>query len=388
MEYTTEQFIARRFLSKGDVINVYRLGNGLINDTFLVTTNSAAVPRFVLQRINAEVFPFPDRVMANLERLSDHLAVRPHDPGRSADAHEFRLPSLLSTVDGKNCYVGESGDYWRALTYIENSQPLDRLESAADAVQVGLTLGRFHQRVSSMDPRIMEDSLPGFHATPLYLYHYDRLAVSGARNRLLPSRADLRFCEEFINSRRELASVLKQARQDGRLSVQIIHGDPKLNNFLFDTQTRKAIAMIDLDTVKSGLIHHDIGDCLRSCCNQAGETANSVQSPEFELDLCEPILAGYFRECGALLTQSDVGSLYDAIRLLPFELGLRFLADYLDGDRYFKVDFPGHNLVRAVGQFKLVRSVENQEREIRGLVRKLACNRNATQAGSGNDGPD
>ncbi|MCI0732919.1 MAG: aminoglycoside phosphotransferase family protein, partial [Methylococcaceae bacterium] len=168
MDTRTEQVVAARFLREGAVVFVQRLGNGLINDTYLVTTDSPALPRFVLQKINGAVFPFPDRIMANLEQLSRHLSARMQDHG-SVNREFFRLPSLLSTTQGQNYYIGESGDYWRALTYIENSHTLDRLESREDAGEVGFALGRFHREVRDLDPESMQDSLPGFHITPLYL---------------------------------------------------------------------------------------------------------------------------------------------------------------------------------------------------------------------------
>jgi Ser/Thr protein kinase RdoA (MazF antagonist) len=372
LDNRTESFIANQFLRDGAVVEVRSLGNGLINDTFLVTTDSAVLPRFVLQRVNREVFPFPDRIMANLERLSRHLAGRSDAPGQSPDRAKFRLPALVSSADGGNCHIGEAGDYWRGLTYIENSQTLDRLESRKDAEQVGLALGRFHEQVGDLDAGLMQDSLPGFHITPLYLANYERLGASGARGKLPGSPADLRFCEDFVAARRNRASVLETARQQGRLTPRVIHGDPKLNNILFEIPTRDALTLIDLDTVRSGLILQDIGDCLRSCCNLAGESAEHGETAVFDLDICEAILIHYFQQRGAFMTPSDIDHLFDAIGLLPFELGLRFLSDYLDRNRYFKVDFPEHNLARALVQFNLVRSVEKQERIIRALIRKIS----------------
>ncbi|MGH8548041.1 MAG: phosphotransferase enzyme family protein [Methylococcales bacterium] len=372
MDTRTEQVIAARFLREGRVASVRGLGKGLINDTYLVSTDSPAVPRFVLQRINGEVFPFPDRIMANLERLSSHLAARIDDLKESAKSEAFRMPALLLTTDGKNCHIGEAGEYWRALTYIENSRTLDRLESQEDAGQVGFALGRFHREVRDLDPVLMQDSLPGFHITPVYLSHYDRIAASARRRKLPGSFVDLRFCEDFVDARRNRAPVLETARQDGRLMPRVIHGDPKLNNILFETRTRTALTLIDLDTVQSGLILYDIGDCLRSCCNRAGESAEGLETATFDLDICEAILTQYFQECAPFMSKADIDHLVDAVHLLPFELGLRFLSDHLDGNRYFKVGFPEHNLARALIQFGLVQSIEKQERTIRLLIRKIS----------------
>jgi Ser/Thr protein kinase RdoA (MazF antagonist) len=145
----------------------------------------------------------------------------------------------------------------------------------------------------------------------------------------------------------------------------VIHGDPKLNNILFDASSGLAVAMIDLDTVKPGLIHYDLGDCLRSCCNRAGE--GGAESVEFDVAICREVLAGYFAAAEQFLTEPDIAYLFDAIRLLPFELGLRFLTDHLAGDRYFHVTEPGQNLRRAQVQFRLVASIERQEKAIRSV---------------------
>ena len=372
MDLGSEQDIADRFLLDGKITGIQPLGSGLINDTYLVETDSSKRPRFVLQRINGTVFPFPDRIIANLERLARHFAQRSAQIDPAATGERFQLPFLLSSREGQNCHIDESGGYWRALTYIERSRTLDRLESSKDAEQVGYALGCFHNLVANLDAESMQDSLPGFHIAPSYLEYYDRLSVSQARGLPIGKSSDLKYCADFVDARRKYIPVLEKAKRNGNLKLQVIHGDPKLNNILFETTSRSAFAMVDLDTVKPGLIHYDIGDCLRSCCNRACESIESPDDAIFDLDICEAILLRYFQERRASLSRSDIDYLYDAVYLLPFELGLRFLSDYLDGDRYFKVDNPRQNLSRALIQFTLVRSVEKQERGLRQLIRKAA----------------
>lgn len=368
MNFLNEKSIASKFLHAGCVVGIQRLGKGLVNDTFLVETNSSAIPRFVLQKINREVFPDPKTVMANLEYLNRHIKSR----NISVTPVCCQLPTLLTTGDENTAYVDEFADYWRAWSFIENSITCDRIESADDAEQVGFALGCFHNLVRSLDPASMQDTLPGFHITPQYLSRYDEVVTYIKFDDLSGSLPDLQFCQKFIENRRTQALVLEKAKQAGHLMIQVIHGDPKLNNILFEKQTRKALAIIDLDTVKPGLIHYDIGDCLRSCCNVAGESTQVLEAPKFDLDICEAILMRYFRECSAHLRPADIEYIYDSIRILPFELGLRFLTDYLEGNRYFKVEFPDQNLFKALVQFELVMSVEKQEKAIRELIRKLA----------------
>jgi Ser/Thr protein kinase RdoA (MazF antagonist) len=147
-----------------------------------------------------------------------------------------------------------------------------------------------------------------------------------------------------------------------------MHGDPKVNNIMFDRQTGLAVSVIDLDTTKPGLIHYDIGDCLRSGCNTLGEETQDWQAVTFNLDFCRAILEGYLPPCRHFLGDADYDYLFDAMRLIAFELGLRFFTDYLNGDRYFKVKYPEHNLIRALVQFQLTTSIEQQEREISQII--------------------
>jgi Ser/Thr protein kinase RdoA (MazF antagonist) len=150
-----------------------------------------------------------------------------------------------------------------------------------------------------------------------------------------------------------------------------MHGDPKVNNIMFDCQTGKAVSVVDLDTVKPGLVHYDIGDCLRSGCNPQGEETTEWQSVYFDLDLCQAMLQGYLQVAKAFLTENDYVYLFDAIRLIALELGLRFFTDYLAGSVYFKVKYPDHNLARALVQFKLTESIERQETAIQKLITDL-----------------
>ena len=175
----------------------------------------------------------------------------------------------------------------------------------------------------------------------------------------------------FVAERRAWAPVLADARAQGRLRLRPIHGDPKVNNVMLDTATGQAVAMVDLDTVKPGLVHYDIGDCLRSGCNPWGEETGDWETVRFEPELCRAMLAGYLSLARDFLTEHDYAYLYDAIRLLAFELGLRFFTDYLAGNVYFKARHPEHNLVRALVQFKLTESIESQAAAIGAIIRDL-----------------
>jgi Ser/Thr protein kinase RdoA (MazF antagonist) len=351
---------AQRF-SDDPGLSVSPLGRGLINDTFLVASASF---RFVLQRINHRVFPDPAAVMANLRVLTDHVRHRPADPA----ARGWRLPEIIRTRAGEDFHRDGEGGYWRALSFIEGARGLPALEDEFQAEQVGHALGRFHALAGGIAIGALRDTLPGFHIAPAYLAQFDAMA---ARPRCEAEAGELREALDFVAAHRSGIGVLEEAKARGELRVRVIHGDPKLDNVLFDATDGRAVSLIDLDTVKPGLVHYDLGDCLRSCCNRAGETAGEVEA-RFDLDVCRAILRGYLPEARGFLTEADRHYLYKAIRLLPFELGLRFLTDHLAGDVYFKVEARGQNLQRARVQFRLAESVERQKGAISAMLRDLA----------------
>jgi Ser/Thr protein kinase RdoA (MazF antagonist) len=353
--------VAEQFDLSGQILAVKPFGHGLINDTYLVTLGPGN-SRVILQRLNLRVFPQPQQIMANLRTVLDHIRRRQRRDGHAL--RDLQLPEIYTGHDGKDSYRDPEGGFWRALSFIEDTRCSDRIVDSVQAEEVGFALGRFHALVNDLDPRRLYDILPGFHVTPRYL---ERFRAVAARNKMADS-AERRFCFAFIEARRSQAGVLEEARRRKLLKVRSIHGDPKLNNILFGAKSARAVSLVDLDTVKPGLSHYDIGDCLRSCCNSAGECPGDTAAVDFDLDLCRAILKGYCEETRSFLNEQDYAYLYEAIRLIPFELGLRFLTDYLEGNQYFKVNSAEQNLHRALTQFQLTASIEAKEAQIRQLI--------------------
>lgn len=351
--------IAARFDIAGPIGAIEPLGRGLINDTFSL---DAGGQRYVLQRVNGSVFPAPERIMANLRVLAAHLF--------DLDDAGLRLPALIATREGADYLRDVDGGIWRMMEFIPNAVTLARIEDVAQAREVGAMLGRFHRLVASLPIARLAFSLPGFHATPTYLEHF--LVV--AEQRKGREGKDVHDCLDFVVTRRGLADVLDAAQRTESILLRVTHGDPKLDNILFARDGGHALALIDLDTVQPGLIQHDLGDCLRSCCNRGGEVTKDAGDVRFDATICAGILAGYANETRNFLTQADIDLLYDAIRLMPFELGLRFLTDHLEGDHYFRVDAPGQNLRKARVQFALVADIERQEELIRSLIANCFAN--------------
>lgn len=344
--------IAARFAIPAPIGSIQPLGRGLINDTFLIESGGS---QYVLQRINGAVFSDPSRIMANLRTLQSHLIDR--------KPQALRLPSLIPTSEGDNYLIDDASGSWRLQEYIPDAVTLERIADPFQAREVGAMLGRFHQSTASLPTDRLSISLPGFHDTPGY---FGRLVQSYASVRISDPAID--DCLDFVVSRSTLASLLEQAHGAGDIPSRVTHGDPKLDNILFHGVTGHAIALIDLDTVQPGLLLHDLGDCLRSCCNRSGENTDDSITPRFDLDICDGILSGYASTTADLLRPAEIALMYEGIRLLPFELGMRFLTDHLDGDRYFRVEAHGQNLHRARVQFALVADIERQAEQIEQLI--------------------
>ena len=353
--------IAQQFAFPGEILSVTEYGSGNVNDTYLVrVAGGQSALDFILQRLNPAVFPEPERIMHNLRVLDDH--VRPKllaHPGR-----RWELPRIIPALSGADYYREHDGGLWRVQTFIADTQTFDAITSEAQAEEAGRGLGFFHGLIHDLPVHLLHDTLPGFHVTPGYLAAYEVLAASPPR----PDQSEQAlFCHQFIAERKEASEVLEAARLRGELHPCPIHGDPKLANILFSRDTGQAISLIDLDTVKPGLLHYDIGDCLRSCCNAAGEDADLAEV-SFNLAYCDAILRGYLPQVASFFSVADYRYIYDAVRLIAFELGLRFFSDHLAGDVYFRIRRPGQNLHRAMVQFALCQSIETQETEIRKIV--------------------
>lgn len=344
--------IAARFAIDSTALSLEPLGQGLINTTLCVTSGTQ---RYVLQAINAGVFPEPWHLVRNLRRLGEHLDARPDV--------DLVVPRLIPTREGQDALLDAQGQVWRMTGFVAGTRTLRVLESRAQAHEVGRALGRFHRAFATLDPAQIALALPGFHDTPAV---FQQLQAASAHYLAQPDEAALiEHALDFAAARRALAEVLSRAEQQGRIARRIVHGDPKLDNLLFAEDSDRVVALIDLDTVQPGLILHDLGDCLRSCCNRQGEAG---KAPTFDLDAGAAILRGYAGEASALLSTEERELLPEAIALLPFELGMRFLADHLAGDRYFRVQARGENLRKARAQFALVADIERQQAALRQRV--------------------
>ncbi len=365
--------LINQFNVKGRLVALRPFGNGNINDTFLaIYRNTFTETQVILQRVNRNVFPEPEAIMRNMHEVTKHCHEKLEaDALAGRDDRVWQMPRIIKAKDAKDYVTDEKGEVWRVITRIMSAHAFDVAQGPEHALECGAALGHFHYLISDMDPVQVKDPLPGFHVTSGYLAKYDETLKTPEAKELLGASMEAKRLAKFIEERRELALCLEAAEKKGELKKRMFHGDPKVNNIMIDDVTGKGTAMIDLDTVSPGLIHLDFGDALRSICNPAGEEESDLAKVVFDEDLCTAFCKGYMREAGAFLTAADRAYLYDSIRLLPFELGLRFFQDYLAGNVYFKTKVPEQNLSRARVQFRLCESIEARERSIRGVLQKL-----------------
>jgi len=354
--------VAEQFISSGKITEVREFGNGNINDTYIVTTDSKEEAHFVLQRINTQVFKQPKLIMQNMRAFTEHMRRRARDEG-----HHWVMPRVLRAQDSHDYYFDADENFWRAISYVPNARSFDTITSLDHAREVGYALGTFQHLISDMPIETLADTLEGFHITPRYLQNYDRTLSSNGHH----SGAEVRFGLDFVAKRRDWSYVLENARETGMLPLRPVHGDPKVNNVMIEDSTGRAISLVDLDTVKPGLIHYDIGDCMRSGCNPMGEETEEWEAVHFEPEIGQAILTGYLTQARYFLTEADYEYIFDSIRLLTFELGVRFFTDYLAGNVYFKVKHAEHNLQRALVQFKLTESIEAHEKDIRNIIQSM-----------------
>lgn len=347
----------RRFLPQAGRPSVKPLGQGLINRTWLVEQDGQ---RYVLQQINADVFPDVEAIAFNLLRLERWLGSQP--------ATGIRLPRLIADTGGAAIVHDADGRAWRMLEYIDRSRVLTALTRPEQARAVGNVLGRFHSAFAELDPSELKLTLPDLHDTPGYRSKLAAALETPTR----PVCEDVLAALAQIDSRADRLPALHQALEGGLLSLRVTHGDPKLDNVLFAEHADDALCLIDLDTVQPGLLHHDIADCLRSCCNRAGEDRSGDGSEAgriaFDLAIARALMSGYAQAAGSLFDTRSSELLMLAIGLIPLELAMRFLTDHLQGDRYFRVTHPRQNLIKAKRQLALVADIDAKADAIQAII--------------------
>ena len=360
--------VAIRFNVPGRLASVRPHGTGNVNDTYLAVNRTAfSEQRYILQRVRKSVFPKPEVIMANMRVITDHCHRKIEAEAENAD-RIWQLPKIIETKDGADFVPDPNGDLWRAITHIASASSYEKVQSPEHAHEAGYALGHFHRMLSDIPVERLDYTLPGFHVTPGYLAKMDAALATELGQSRLKASPEARRALRFIEERRAACHVLESAKARGEISLRPTHGDPKVGNIMIDDDTGKGTCVVDLDTVQPGLVHYDLGDCIRSGCNPAGEETQELNDVIFDTELFSSIYKGYLANAKDFLTAGDHAYLFDAVGIVPLELGIRFFADFLAGDVYFKTRYPGHNLRRALVQLKLRESIETRESGIRKVL--------------------
>ena len=343
------------FALDGKPVSWREFGHGHINSTLKVTTDTGA--EYVLQKINKYVFRNPIRLMSNVVAVTKYLRERVEDPKMAMH--------VVMTKRGNSYYRDSEGDFWRMYDFLHGFC-LDAPESDEDFYQSGIAFGRFQEQLSDFPAETLYETIPEFHNT---IDRYRQFKASVAVDPL-GRVANVREEVDFVLAHEEIGSTLQKMRESGELPLRVTHNDTKLNNVLLDRKTRKALCVLDLDTVMPGLSAHDFGDSIRFGAATAAEDEQDLRKMHLDLHMFEVYTKG-FLESATKLTDKEVEMLPMGALIMTLEVGLRFLKDYIDGDLYFKTAYPEHNLVRARTQLKLVADMESKMDEMKAIVAKV-----------------
>jgi thiamine kinase-like enzyme len=394
--------IAREFALIGDIVSVRTYGNGHINDTYLVetattandmtttTANDKNTPnineqrRYILQRINSNVFPQPDLVMSNVIRVCDHIRYKLLEANTdvfdvSIDRRSLRLvptypygelyyidnkTTTTTTTTSTKTTTDKDDSRWRCYHFIANATGHEIVSSIEQARSAGQAFGTFASLLSDLPGQRLHETIPNFHNTPYRLEQLQIAISNNTCNRVQFVKQEI----EFVFARECDVYVLVNAIRDGLIPERVTHNDAKLGNVLLDNTTNESICIVDLDTVMPGTILYDFGDLVRTLTSPVAEDEIDLSKVTMQLPYYKALLEGYLESTRDFLTSQEKSLLAFAGKLITLEIGIRFLTDYINGDVYFKIDRLEHNLHRARAQFQLVESIEEQMTNMQALV--------------------
>ncbi len=339
------------FRLPGKVASCERYGNGHINDTFLAVTDDGK--RFILQRMNTDVFKDPEMLMSNIVLVTGYL--KEEISKRGGDTERETL-SLIETREGKFFYRDSAGYYWRIYKFIENAVTLDKVRTPEDFYESAVAFGNFSGLMAGFDASKLSETIPDFHNTPKRFETFLKAVREDVCGRASGVKEEIEFYKAHEADMNYCADLLKA----GKIPLRVTHNDTKLNNIMLDDKTGKGICVIDLDTVMPGLSIYDFGDSIRFGANTAAEDEQDLSKVSLSLDLYNTYVKGYLKGCNGALTEEEIKLLPMGAKTMTLECGMRFLTDYLQGDRYFMIHREGHNLDRTRTQIALVKDMERK----------------------------
>lgn len=357
--------IISNFQFEGELVNISSHGNGHINDTFLLefAMEDGKVEKKILQRINKNVFPKPDEVMENIMNVTSYLnkiiCANGGDPLRET-------LNVVPAIDGKPYYQENEDDYWRVYIFITDAVSYDMVEKPEDFYESAVSFGNFQRLLADYPAETLHETIVKFHDTRARFATFKKAVEEDVMGRAAEVAEEIKF----VLDREDVANCFSEMLDKGELPLRVTHNDTKLNNIMMDKETRKGICVVDLDTVMPGLAMNDFGDSIRFGASTAAEDEKDLSKVSCDMGLFEIYTKGFLEGCGGKLTQKEVELLPMGAKVMTYECGMRFLTDYLQGDTYFKIHRPEHNLDRCRTQFKLVTDMEEKWETMKEIVEK------------------
>jgi len=360
--YDTEKLFSQ-FHVEGEFKNAEPYGNGHINDTYAVTCLRDGTPhRYILQRLNHQVFTKPVELMENARRICDELMLRLRES--QVEKAYRRALTIYPTKKGDSFYKDDQGNYWRVYLFIEDVIGYDIVENEEQAFQAARAFGEFQKLLTNLPGERLHETIPGFHDTPRRFRKFKHLVESDPLNRVTSAQAVI---DDYLSYGNVVARLLDLFDQ-GLIPERVTHNDTKLNNVLIDKYTQEALCVIDLDTCMPGLVPYDFGDLMRTSTSSVAEDETDLSKIVVQPELFKALVRGYLSSAVDFLTPSERENLVFGGILMTLEVGMRFLTDYLEGDVYFKTKYEDHNLVRSRTQMALVKALEEYQHEFETFV--------------------
>lgn len=343
-----------------------RYGSGHINDTFMIANDDAGVERrYILQRMNHDIFKDPVSLMKNVEGVTSFL--REKITACGGDPNRETL-NLVKTKDGESFYQDSDGNFWRSYLFISGTTCYNLVEKPEDFYQSGKAFGHFQRLLADYPAKELTETIPDFHNTPVRFGTFKQAVKEDVCGRAAGVQEEIRFVLDRAGDMDAAQSML----ESGALPLRVTHNDTKLNNIMIDDVTGEAICIIDLDTIMPGLSIFDFGDSIRFGANTAEEDETDLSKVSLSLPLFDIYTKGFLEGCDGSLTAAEVNMLPMGAKLMTLECGIRFLTDYLQGDVYFKIHRENHNLDRARTQFMLVAEMEKKWSEMEKIIKKYS----------------
>ena len=347
--------IAGQFDLEGTIAEIKTLGEGFINDTYVVKTEGDA-PDYILQRKNHLIFPDVPGMMDNIKAVTEHIKKKVDDPMRET-------LTVIPAKDGK-LYVKDGENFWAVCLFIPDTTSPSRAESPEQAYQGGLGTGRFQALLADFD-KPLNETIKGFHNIRWRFQQWDETIAADRAGRVAQLKEEILW----IESRRKEMLDFWSLVEDGTIPMHVTHNDTKISNVLFNKADGSMLCMIDLDTVMTSTSLNDFGDAIRIYANTGAEDEKDLDKVELDMEMFKAYTEGYLHERKASMVQSELDHLAFSARYITFEQVLRFLMDYIDGDRYYKIAYPDHNLVRTRAQYKLLQSMEGKYEQMLKIIR-------------------